>query len=128
MKDMRMLWEQHVAWTRMTINSIAENLPDLDFVTNRLLCNASDMAAALKTFYGEENASRFESLLRDLLVIAAELVKAAKAGDSQAAADAERRWYANVDEIAAFLNSINPNWSKEEWMSMLHEQPSTNER
>ena len=47
-------------------------------------------------------AARFDSLLTSHLVIAAELVKAAKAGDSRAAADAERRWYANADEIAAF--------------------------
>lgn len=122
--EMRKLWEEHVAWTRMFIISVASNLPDLDLVTQRLLRNATDMAEALKPFYGEELASRFGNLIRDHLIFAAELVKAAKAGNSQAAADAERRWYTNADEIATFLSNINPNWSRETWMKMLHEHLS----
>lgn len=118
---MRMLWEQHVAWTRMTIISIAADLPDLDLVTKRLLRNSSDFEAALKPLYGSEKASKFGNLLKDHLVIAAQLVKAAKAGDTKAVTDAEKRWYTNADEIAAFLNSINPYWSKEALMTMLHE-------
>jgi len=75
----------------------------------------------LTPIYGIEKASRFSNLLKDHLVIAAQLIKAAKAGNIQAATDAEKRWYANADEIAAFLNSINPYWSKEALMNMLHE-------
>jgi len=119
--SLRMLWEQHVYWTRMFIISTAFSLPDLDPVTKRLLRNPKDFEAALKPFYGDMAASRFASLLTDHLTIAAELVKAAKAGDSNAAADAEKRWYANADKIAAFLASINPFWSESEWRDMLHE-------
>lgn len=118
---MRMLWEQHVAWTRMTIISMAENLPDTDLVTKRLLRNPSDFEAALKPYYGAEKASKFASLFTDHLVIAAQLVKAAKAGDSKAAVDAEKRWYANADEIASFLSSINPYWSKDGLKKMLYD-------
>lgn len=118
---LRNLWEQHVAWTRMTIISIVEGLADEKYVTARLLRNAPDMAAVFKKYYGERVAAKFNELLTDHLVIAAELVKAAKAGNQQAAANAEKRWYANADEIAEFLSSINPNWSKEEWTKMLHE-------
>jgi hypothetical protein len=60
-------------------------------------------------------------LIKDHLVIAAQLVKAAKAGDKVAAADIEKRWYANADEIAIFLNCINPYWSRETLMNMWHE-------
>ncbi|MNO16928.1 hypothetical protein D3C76_66170 [compost metagenome] len=118
---LRNLWEQHVAWTRMTIISIVEGLADEKYVTARLLRNAPDMAAVFKKYYGERVAAKFNELLTYHLVIAAELVKAAKAGNQQAAANAEKRWYANADEIAEFLSSINPNWSKEEWTKMLHE-------
>lgn len=82
-RTMRMLWEQHVAWTRMTIISIASNLPDLGPVSNRLLRNATDFAVALTPFYGSEKASKFGGLLHDHLVIAANLVMAAKAGNGR---------------------------------------------
>lgn len=116
----RQLWEQHSAWTRMTIMSLVFDLPDVELVTQRLLQNPVDFGNALKEFYGDEIASKFSDLLKEHLVIAAELVKAAKAGDNKTAADAEKRWYANADEIAAFLAKINPNWSEEEWKMMLH--------
>lgn len=71
--------------------------------------------------YGPVLAAKFEELFRGHLTIAAELVKALLAGNTAAAADAQKRWYANADDIALFLSSINPYWSREEWQSMLHE-------
>ncbi|MCL6613221.1 MAG: acetylglutamate kinase [Firmicutes bacterium] len=116
-----MLWEEHIAWTRMFIISMAEGLADLDLVTGRLLRNPADMAAAFRVFYGDGVAAEFKSLLTDHLTIAAQLVKAAKAGDAAAAEEAEERWYANADAIVAFLNRINPNWPQETMRRMWHE-------
>ncbi len=119
--SMRLVWEQHVYWTRLTIISLAFNLPDVDFVTARLLRNATDMGNLLKPFYGNKIAAKFSNLIREHLVIAAELVKAAKAGNQKAVAAAERRWYANGEEIAEFLSTINPNISKNEFRKMFFE-------
>jgi hypothetical protein len=119
--SMRLVWEQHVYWTRLTIISLAFNLPDVDFVTARLLRNATDMGNLLKPYYGNKIAAKFSNLIREHLVIAVELVKAAKAGDQKAAAAAERRWYANGEEIADFLSTINPYISKNEFKEMFFE-------
>jgi hypothetical protein len=119
MNEIRSLWEQHGIWTRSVITSIALDLPDVEVVTARLLQNPKDFGQALEPFYGNRIAARFRELLTEHLVIAAELVKASKAGDNKAAAEAERRWYVNGDEIAAFLGTINPYWSQEEWRMML---------
>ncbi|HWR45126.1 hypothetical protein [Sporomusa sp.] len=113
-----LLWSQHVYWTRMVIMGIAFDLPDLEPTTNRLLRNASDFARLFCRFYGNEIASEFGRLMKDHLVIAAELVQAAKAGNTKAAADAEKRWYANGDEIVCFLNHINPYWSVKHMRAM----------
>ncbi|MGI6331330.1 MAG: acetylglutamate kinase [Zhaonellaceae bacterium] len=115
---MRMLWEQHAAWTRMTIISIVDRLPDENLTTERLLRNPKDIAEVFQSYYGKKVADRLESLLTDHLVLAAELVKAAQAGDSIKAQEIERRWYANADEIAEFLSSINPYWHKESMRQM----------
>lgn len=119
--EMRTLWEQHVAWTRMLIISIASDLPDEALVTKRLLRNPPDMAAVFRRYYGDEIASQFNKLFTEHLVIASRLVKAAKAGDQKAAAEEENKWYANADELAGFLSRINPNWPKEAVKAMLHE-------
>ncbi|MDR7865702.1 MAG: hypothetical protein RIN56_02735 [Sporomusaceae bacterium] len=106
----RLLWEQHVYWTRMVIISIAAGSPDLEATTARLLRNATDMARPFGRFYGRDAAAEFARLIRDHLTIAAELVTAAKAGDNAAAATAERRWYANGEDIVRFLSHVNPCW------------------
>lgn len=118
---LRLLWEQHVWWTRSFIISVAADLPDLDVVTERLLRNPRDFQAALEPLYGPQIAGEFARLFTEHLTIAAELVQAANAGDTVAAADAERRWYMNADEIARFLARINPFWAQREWREMLHD-------
>ncbi|MBY9078253.1 acetylglutamate kinase [Paenibacillus sp. HN-1] len=117
----RALWAQHIYWTRLAVNSIAGSLPDLQPTLNRLLRNPDDFAAVLTPFYGTANASEFARLFREHLTIAAELVQLLKAGNTQAAADAQKRWYANADAIAVFLARINPFWSQKEWQRMMYE-------
>ncbi len=121
MNYIRMLWEQHGVWTRSTITSLVFGLPDEEFVIARLLRNPVDFEHALKPYYGTRIAARFRDLLTEHLVVAADLVRAAKAGDNIVAAEAERRWYANADAIAALLGSINPYWSEQQWRMMLYQ-------
>lgn len=118
---MRLLWVQHVEWTRMFLISLANNLGDLSFVTKRLLRNPSDFANALMPYYGKEKSEKFGQLLTQHLLIAAQLAQAAKAGDSKAVMELRKKWYANADEIAAYLASINPFWSKAEWQKLLYD-------
>lgn len=114
----RGLWEQHTVWTRATIVRIVFDLPDVNFVTNRLLQNPEDFGNAFRVYYGDMIGSKLRDLIKEHLAIAAQLVNAAKAGDNKTEAEIEKRWYANSDEIAAFLGSINPYWSEEAWKMM----------
>lgn len=116
----RKLWEQHIMWTRSFIISTASDLKDLDLVTKRLLQNPSDFADVLKMFYGSRNAETFKTLFEQHLLIAADLVNNAKAGNAEGADNARKKWYRNADDIAEFLSSINPYWSKEEWQNNMY--------
>jgi LysM repeat protein len=118
---LRSLWEQHDVWTRAAIMSIIFGLPDADAVTKRLLRNPKDFETFLRPYYGNRVASGFSDLLAQHLTIASDIVKASKAGDTKAAAEAESKWYDNADEIAAYLAGINPYWDKNDWERMLHE-------
>lgn len=114
----RLLWEQHVYWTRIVILGIIFDLPDREQSTNRLLRNASDFAKVFCRFYGNRVAAELERLITDHLVIAAELVTAAKAGNTRLAAATERRWYENADAIVCLLSDINPCWTVEDMRAM----------
>jgi hypothetical protein len=116
----RALWKQHVFWTRMTIISAAHDLPDLPQVSARLLRNAPDMGALMRRYYGDSIAAGFTELIRQHLLIAIDLVSAAKKGDTAAAAAAEKAWYANADDIAVFLSSINPYWPQQQVRDMFY--------
>jgi hypothetical protein len=50
---------------------------------------------------------------------AVDLLKAAKAGNKTGATAAEKKWYENADQIATFLSTANPNWSKVALKNML---------
>ena len=108
-------------WTRSFIISTAADLEDIKYVTARLLRNPADFEAALKPYFGEENAKGFSSLLTEHLTIAAQLVDAAKAGNTELVDETRKKWYANADAIAVFLFNINPSWSKSHWTVMLHD-------
>ena len=115
----RRLWIEHVLWTRLFIISTAFDLPDLPFVTQRLLQNPVDFARELEPLYGKQAATQFKQLLTDHLLIAAKLVNAAKAGDTAEAEKQRKIWYDNAEEIAKFLASINPFWSESTWRDLL---------
>ena len=116
----RLLWMEHVNWTRMTIISIVFGLPDLPFVQERLLRNATDLGNCLWPFYGDQIADRYAELIKEHLVIAAELVTAAVKGETTVAEAKEKEWYRNADDISVFLSSINPCLSKEDVQKMFY--------
>ena len=111
---MRKLWEDHIVWTRQFIVSAATesgNLPDLQPTVDRLLANQADIGDAITPYYGADAGAQLTALLRTHILTAADLLAAAKAGDSAATADASARWYANAHDIAVFLHDANPgNW------------------
>ena len=120
--EMRKLWEDHVTWTRLAIISLTTDSPDTQATVGRLLRNQDDIGDAIKPFYGRRAGNELARLLREHILIAADLVLAAKAGDQAAVADAESRWTANADEIAGFLATADPrHWPLDEMKEMLHE-------
>jgi len=112
---LRDLWVDHTTWTRNYIISFLTGLPDTNLVAQRLLKNQEDLGNAIKPFYGSEAGNKFTSLLKDHISGVVELLKAAKVGNSTAAAIAEKDWYQNADQIATFLSNANPNnWPKQD--------------
>lgn len=118
---MRTLWEQHITWTRMTITSLVFNLPDVNLVVERLLRNPGDQGKVLALFYGQQIGDEYARLLKEHLTIAADLVKAAIAGDNAKVAQLDKDWHRNADDIAKFLSKINPFINEQSMRKMFYE-------
>ena len=119
---MRKLWEDHITWTRLYIVSAVGGLADKDATAQRLLQNQTDIGNAIKPFYGDAAGAKLTALLRDHILVAAELIDAAKAGNKPKQDDATKRWFANADEIAAFLSGANAkNWPLADAKKMMHD-------
>jgi len=118
---MRTLWGDHVTWTRLLIVSFAAGLPDSDRVTKRLLRNQEDIGNAIKPYYGDATASLTTELLKKHIRIAFQVLLAAKLKDKIGMESANKQWFLNADEIAAFLSGANPFWDEQVLKAMLYE-------
>jgi hypothetical protein len=119
---MRKLWEDHITWTRLFLVSATSGLPDKEATTKRLLQNQVDIGNAVKSFYGDAAGDKLTALLKEHIMGAAEVVAAAKAGEASKLEGANKKWYANADEIAAFLSGANPqHWPLQDAKAMMKE-------
>ena len=119
-QDMRKLWEDHITWTRLAVISLTTDSPDTQASVGRLLRNQADIGNAIKPYYGKAAGTKLTALLREHILIAADLIAAARKGDQEALASQQARWRANADEIAGFLSGANPgSWKPAEMRAMM---------
>ena len=120
MMTMRKLWEDHITYTSFYITSALAGSDDAGKVAERLLKNQEDLGNAIKPVYGEAAGNKLTALLKDHILIAVDLVKAAKEGNKEATEAADKKWHKNGEEIAEFLSSANPkNWPKKALTDMM---------
>ena len=118
--EMRMLWTDHVAYTRFYLIEAIADLPEAKTTAARLLVNQDQIGNAIAPFYGEKAGIELSKLLRAHITGAVAVVVAAKAGDAKALAAAKAAWYSNADDIARFLSRANPAWSYARLRQMMH--------
>jgi len=116
---LRKLWSDHVIWTRQYIIAAVAGTQDADAAAGRLLKNQEDIGAAIAPYYGAAAGGALTGLLKQHILIAVDLVAAAKDGDNAAFATHDARWTANIGEIAAFLSGANPNWPEKDVLDLL---------
>jgi hypothetical protein len=144
---MRKLWSDHVVWTRLYIIEAVDRTPISEQLTKvasgvvkqigtaiggavqlasagdaaaiRLLRNQEDIGSAIVPYYGEAAGRQLTALLKQHILIAVELVAAAKAGDDAKFQKKDKEWDENAHEIARFLAGANPNWPESDVYDLL---------
>lgn len=105
---MRVLWSDHASWTRNVIICLVDGAPGTTEAVNRLLQNQVDIGNAIKPYYGTDGGNALTAFLHNHITVAADLIVAAKNGNTAAQDAAAATWYANADSIAVFLHTANP--------------------
>jgi hypothetical protein len=118
---MRKLWADHVGYTRLYIIAAVNGTDDAQPTAARLLRNQEDIGNAIVPYYGAAAGAKLTDLLKQHILIAVDLVSAAKAGDTAKQNDADRRWHQNAADLATFLSGANPNWPRQAVLDMLNQ-------
>lgn len=112
------LWCKTVDYTRNAIISILSGLEDIDAVTARLMKLQEDIGNAVSPYYGDEAAMAVTTLLKQHATIVVDIVKNIK--DAKSIEELEKSLQTNVDAIATFLDSADPdNWPKDVVLGLL---------
>ena len=120
--NLRTLWDDHAMYTRNVILNIIDDLPGTNEAINRLLQNQVDIGDAIKPVYGLDAGNKLTELLKEHIVIAGDLLKAAKASNDPGFKTANTKWFKNADDIAGFLTAANAkNWPLDETKKMMHD-------
>ncbi|MGH2755184.1 MAG: hypothetical protein ACRDLB_12240, partial [Actinomycetota bacterium] len=102
-RAVRGLWEDHITWTRLFIVSAVDGLADVDVTAARLLRNQTEIGDAIKPFFGDDAGAQLTELLNEHILVAGDIITAAKEGDDKEVAKTTKAWYRNGNEIADFL-------------------------
>jgi hypothetical protein len=116
---LRRLWADHAIWTRQYIVAAVAGTPDAEAAATRLLKNQEDIGNAIVPYYGKEAGEALTGYLKQHILIAVDLVEAAKAGNTARFNIFDRKWTRNAREIATFLSKANPYWSKKDVFDLL---------
>lgn len=117
--SLRRLWADHVIWTRQYIVAFAGGTPDAGAAANRLLKNQEHIGNAIVPFYGQAAGTQLTDLLKQHIMIAVDLLNAAKAGDDAEFQRQDQKWSHNAEDIATLLSGANPHWPKADVLDLL---------
>lgn len=118
-RALQRLWTDHVVWTRQYIIAAVDDRPEAGQAATRLLKNQEDIGSAIAPFYGDAGASALTALLKQHIMIAVDLIGAAKSGDQANFAKFDDLWTKNAEEIAGFLSGANPYWPQKDVNDLL---------
>jgi hypothetical protein len=105
---MHRLWDDHVILTRLFLVSALADLPDKEAASQRLTKIQTDIGNAAKPTLGDAAGDKLAGLLRDHVLITADVIAAVKTNDATKKAEMVKKLQANTDEIGTFLTGLNP--------------------
>ncbi len=117
--NFRNLWLDLASWTRSYFVSIISGFGNSNMVGERLYRIPVDFHERLQLVFGREVSEKFITLLSNHIILMMNLAISIKSGDNQQASALTSQLYQNINEFAAYFNTINPFWSDIQWKNLL---------
>jgi hypothetical protein len=105
--SMRKLFTDHAVYTALVMKSLVDNGKDTQVLLTRLLLNQKDIGDQIKPIVGEKNGNLVTQLLTQHINLAGDVIKAIIKRDPMLA-DKINQFFANGNQVAAELSSLNP--------------------
>lgn len=110
--EMRRVWDDQAIFTRNFIVSTLAMQEDQGPVTQYLIEHQDVIAAAIEPFYGADASKQLGVLLREHVILTADLVRTISEGDVERVPRLRAYWFENVQQIASYLATLNPRWNE----------------
>ncbi|MEO8341891.1 MAG: hypothetical protein ABI604_19680 [Nitrospirota bacterium] len=108
-RSLRDLWLGHIYWMQHAVlNNALNSSAKQAAAETEVLANAKQIASAVTSYYGEARSEALFTLLIDHIAALKEYSKATIEGNTPQQDEALARLASNSDDIAVFLNGVNP--------------------
>ncbi len=110
----------HIFWVRgVVIGTKYDNKDEAKVAEEKVVENAKALAGSITPYYGKEAADKLFGLLAGHYGAIKDYMNASYSENKDAKDSAVKKLKKNADEIATFLSSANPNWTKDVLLSAL---------
>jgi hypothetical protein len=116
----RMFWFELATWVRNYMLSRYMGLGNTEEVYERLLQVPVEYVNVLRQIFGGSVAGEYVNLFYVYIDLIDAFITAQLEGNIEEIDRITQQLYQNADERAAFISSINPYWSEEEWKNRLY--------
>lgn len=100
--EQALLWNNHVWYTTRFLVAAVNSLGETAVDTSELLANQSDIGSNFGVYFGTTKGGQLTVLLKEHILIAADIVAAVLAGDMQKTEELLVKWAANGKDVAKF--------------------------
>lgn len=114
------LWIAYLVWIRDYIYLLMQRQGNMQYVEDGLERLANEFVDFWTQFYGEQNAQELGDYLKRHIDLLAEYTSTVHAGEETE--PLRELWYANANDIAQYLASLNPYWDEATWRNLLMTQ------
>lgn len=118
---MRDLWRAHIFWVRAVVVATHDNNSAASEAAEaQAVANAQAIADAIEPFYGQAASKQLFQLLAGHWGAVKAYLLAKNNANQAEESKAEQMLFANAEQIAVFLSNANPNWPKQDLLTMLN--------